>query len=66
MASASAMASSQRSKVWPGDGGGGVEGERFEGLLKEAGEEYGFKQKGAITIPCSVDHVRRVQGIIHH
>ncbi|KAF0903675.1 hypothetical protein E2562_029052 [Oryza meyeriana var. granulata] len=58
--------------------GGGAEGERFVvpvgylkhplfvGLLKEAEEEYGFEQKGAITIPCGVDHFRRVQGIIHH
>ncbi|KAG8074625.1 hypothetical protein GUJ93_ZPchr0006g42453 [Zizania palustris] len=58
--------------------GGGAEGERFVvpvgylkhplfvGLLKEAEEEFGFEQKGAITIPCGVDHFRRVQGIIHH
>ncbi|EEE66355.1 hypothetical protein OsJ_22649 [Oryza sativa Japonica Group] len=38
----------------------------FVGLLKEAEEEFGFEQKGAITIPCGVDHFRRVQGIIHH
>uniref|UniRef100_A0A0D9WU43 Auxin-responsive protein SAUR32 n=1 Tax=Leersia perrieri TaxID=77586 RepID=A0A0D9WU43_9ORYZ len=61
-----------------GAGGGEEEGERFVvpvgwlkhplfvGLLKEAEEEYGFEQKGAITIPCGVDHFRRVQGIIHH
>mgnify|MGYP003702766987 CR=1 FL=1 len=61
-----------------GGGGGGAEGERFVvpvgylkhplfvGLLKEAEEEFGFEQKGAITIPCGVDHFRRVQGIIHH
>ncbi|XP_006656485.1 auxin-responsive protein SAUR32-like [Oryza brachyantha] len=61
-----------------GPGAGGAEGERFVvpvgylkhplfvGLLKEAEEEYGFEQKGAITIPCGVDHFRRVQGIIHH
>ncbi|KAL5225259.1 hypothetical protein ABZP36_011898 [Zizania latifolia] len=58
--------------------GGGAEGEKFVvpvgylkhplfvGLLKEAEEEYGFEQKGAITIPCGVDHFRRVQGIINH
>lgn len=58
--------------------GGGAEEERFVvpvgylkhplfvGLLKEAEEEYGFQQKGAITIPCGVDNFRRVQGIIHH
>ncbi|KAJ1261027.1 hypothetical protein BS78_10G276700 [Paspalum vaginatum] len=39
----------------------------FVALLKAAEEEYGFAQKGAITIPCGVDHFRRVlQGIIHH
>ncbi|KAF8687025.1 hypothetical protein HU200_043306 [Digitaria exilis] len=58
--------------------GGGEEEERFVvpvgylkhplfvALLKAAEEEYGFEQKGAITIPCGVDHFRRVQGIIHH
>jgi SAUR family protein len=56
--------------------GGGEEEERFVvpvgylkyplfvALLKAAAEEYGFAQKGAITIPCGVDHFRRVQGII--
>jgi SAUR family protein len=38
----------------------------FVALLQAAEEEYGFEQKGAITIPCGVDHFRRVQGIIHH
>lgn len=38
----------------------------FVGLLKEAEEEYGFQQQGAITIPCGVDNFRRVQGIIDH
>ncbi|XP_062229822.1 auxin-responsive protein SAUR32-like [Phragmites australis] len=65
--------------VGPGGGGGeGKEEERFVvpvgylkhplfvTLLKAAEEEYGFEQKGAITIPCGVDHFRRVQGIIHH
>lgn len=59
-------------------GGGAQEEERFVvpvgylkhplfvGLLKEAEEEYGFQQQGAITIPCGVDHFRRVQGIIDH
>ncbi|WVZ78494.1 hypothetical protein U9M48_026197 [Paspalum notatum var. saurae] len=38
----------------------------FVALLKAAEEEYGFAQKGAITIPCGVDHFRRVlHGIIH-
>jgi SAUR family protein len=37
----------------------------FVALLKAAEEEYGFAQKGAITIPCGVDHFRRVQGIIN-
>lgn len=58
--------------------GGGEEEERFVvpvgylkhplfvALLKAAEEEYGFEQKGAITIPCGVDHFRRVQGIINH
>ncbi|KAJ3692745.1 hypothetical protein LUZ60_011840 [Juncus effusus] len=36
----------------------------FLGLLKEAEEEYGFKQEGIITIPCRVDHFRHVQNII--
>ncbi|KAJ3690691.1 hypothetical protein LUZ61_019855 [Rhynchospora tenuis] len=36
----------------------------FLGLLKEAEEEYGFNQKGAITIPCHVEHFCRVQDII--
>jgi SAUR family protein len=36
----------------------------FLSLLKEAEEEYGFEQKGAITIPCHVEHFRQVQGII--
>ena len=38
----------------------------FVGLLKEAEEEYGFQQQGAITIPCGIDNFRRVQGIIDH
>lgn len=38
----------------------------FVALLQAAEEEYGFEQKCAITIPCGVDHFRRVQGIIHH
>lgn len=36
----------------------------FLQLLKEAEEEYGFDQKGPITIPCHVEHFRRVQGLI--
>uniref|UniRef100_A0ACD5UI63 Uncharacterized protein n=1 Tax=Avena sativa TaxID=4498 RepID=A0ACD5UI63_AVESA len=38
----------------------------FVGLLKEAEEEYGFRQQGAITIPCGVETFRRVQGLIDH
>ncbi|XP_072994635.1 auxin-responsive protein SAUR32 [Typha latifolia] len=36
----------------------------FLNLLKEAEEEYGFDHKGAITIPCHVEHFRHIQGII--
>ena len=36
----------------------------FMQLLKEAEEEYGFEQKGAITIPCHVEEFRYVQGMI--
>ncbi|KAK7353412.1 hypothetical protein VNO80_18859 [Phaseolus coccineus] len=36
----------------------------FMKLLKEAEDEYGFQQKGPITIPCHVEHFRTVQGII--
>ncbi|KAH7861743.1 hypothetical protein Vadar_030244 [Vaccinium darrowii] len=41
----------------------------FMHLLKEAEEEYGFDQKGTITIPCHVEQFRCVQGLIdqdHH
>ncbi|XAR62930.1 hypothetical protein NMG60_11022677 [Bertholletia excelsa] len=42
----------------------------FVELLKEAEEEYGFDQKGAISIPCPVGEFRCVQGLIdrenHH
>ncbi|KAF7153288.1 hypothetical protein RHSIM_Rhsim01G0178100 [Rhododendron simsii] len=41
----------------------------FMHLLKEAEEEYGFDQKGTITIPCRVEEFRYVQGLIdkeHH
>ncbi|PIN22527.1 hypothetical protein CDL12_04762 [Handroanthus impetiginosus] len=37
----------------------------FLQLLKEAEEEYGFDQRGTITIPCHVDDFRFVQRIIH-
>ncbi|KAF7843914.1 auxin-responsive protein SAUR32 [Senna tora] len=30
----------------------------FAQLLKEAEEEYGFAQEGAIVIPCQLDHFR--------
>ncbi|KAL9686626.1 hypothetical protein QQ045_031019 [Rhodiola kirilowii] len=36
----------------------------FKQLLKEAEEEYGFDQKGAITIPCHVLEFRYVRGLI--
>ena len=36
----------------------------FMELLKEAEEEYGFEQKGPITIPCHVEEFRYVQGMI--
>ncbi|KAF9687963.1 hypothetical protein SADUNF_Sadunf02G0147900 [Salix dunnii] len=36
----------------------------FIQLLKEAEEEYGFDQKGTITIPCHVEEFRYVQGMI--
>lgn len=36
----------------------------FMQLLKEAEEEYGFDQKGPITIPCHVEQFRTVQGLI--
>jgi SAUR family protein len=36
----------------------------FLSLLKEAEEEYGFKQSGPITIPCRVDEFKHVQEII--
>ncbi|GLT41532.1 hypothetical protein SLA2020_155890 [Shorea laevis] len=41
----------------------------FSQLLKEAEEEYGFDQKGPITIPCHVEEFRTLQGLIdkeHH
>ncbi|CAA3022052.1 auxin-responsive protein SAUR32-like [Olea europaea var. sylvestris] len=42
----------------------------FIQLLKEAEEEYGFDQKGTITIPCHVEEFRNIQGMIdrenHH
>nr|UXW62863.1 hypothetical protein [Pinus koraiensis] len=41
----------------------------FQKLLKEAEEEYGFEQKGAITIPCQVSDFQKVQELIeqqHH
>lgn len=36
----------------------------FEKLLKEAEEEYGFEQKGTITIPCQVSVFQYVQDLI--
>nr|XP_012571903.1 auxin-responsive protein SAUR32 [Cicer arietinum] len=36
----------------------------FMELLKEAEEEYGFDQKGPITIPCHVEEFRTVQYMI--
>ncbi|RDX79430.1 Auxin-responsive protein SAUR32, partial [Mucuna pruriens] len=37
----------------------------FIRLLKEAEEEYGFAQKGTITIPCQVADFKNVQHFIH-
>ncbi|URD99274.1 Auxin responsive protein [Musa troglodytarum] len=36
----------------------------FAKLLEDAEKEYGFDQKGAIVIPCGVDHFRHVQDLI--
>ncbi|XP_010523830.1 PREDICTED: auxin-responsive protein SAUR32-like [Tarenaya hassleriana] len=36
----------------------------FMQLLKGAEEEYGFEQKGTITIPCHVEEFRHVQSKI--
>ncbi|XP_057532444.1 auxin-responsive protein SAUR32-like [Amaranthus tricolor] len=36
----------------------------FMRLLKEAEDEYGFDQKGTITIPCHVEEFRYVQALI--
>ncbi|WOK98998.1 auxin-responsive protein SAUR32-like [Canna indica] len=36
----------------------------FAELLEEAAEEYGFSQRGAIAIPCGVQHFRHVQDVI--
>ncbi|KAE9615345.1 hypothetical protein Lal_00048362 [Lupinus albus] len=36
----------------------------FMQLLKVTEEEYGFDQKGTITIPCHVEEFRNVQGLI--
>ncbi|KAJ4954800.1 hypothetical protein NE237_011583 [Protea cynaroides] len=36
----------------------------FIQLLKEAEDEYGFEQKGTITIPCHVEEFQHVQGLI--
>ncbi|KAK4741766.1 hypothetical protein SAY87_025354 [Trapa incisa] len=37
---------------------------RFLQLLKEAEEEYGFEQKGPITIPCHVEEFRSIRDLI--
>ncbi|XP_028790707.1 auxin-responsive protein SAUR32-like [Neltuma alba] len=37
----------------------------FIHLLQEAEQEYGFHQKGLLTIPCPVDDFRTVQDLIH-
>lgn len=37
----------------------------FGQLLKKAEDEYGFSQKGAIIIPCPLNHFKYVQGLIH-
>lgn len=36
----------------------------FEKFLKEAEAEYGFEQKGTITIPCQISDFQYVQGLI--
>ncbi|XP_051137894.1 auxin-responsive protein SAUR32-like [Andrographis paniculata] len=36
----------------------------FTQLLKEAEEEYGFDQKGAINIPCHLEDFIHVRGLI--
>ena len=36
----------------------------FMQLLKEAEKEFGFAQKGTITIPCNIQEFRTVQGMI--
>ncbi|KAE8724063.1 Auxin-responsive protein SAUR32 [Hibiscus syriacus] len=36
----------------------------FLHLLKEAEDEYGFDQKGTITIPCHVEQFRNVRCLI--
>ncbi|XP_020112587.1 auxin-responsive protein SAUR32-like, partial [Ananas comosus] len=37
----------------------------FAGLLREAEEEFGFQHDGALTLPCRLDHFRRVHAAIH-
>ncbi|OWM79668.1 auxin-responsive protein SAUR32-like [Punica granatum] len=37
----------------------------FVQLLKEAEEEFGFDQKGPITIPCHVEEFRSIQDSIN-
>ncbi|KAI3974976.1 hypothetical protein MKX01_005087 [Papaver californicum] len=37
---------------------------KFRVLLKEAEEEYGFRHKGNITLPCNVDEFLNVQSLI--
>lgn len=37
----------------------------FQELLKKAEEEYGFEQKGTITIPCHVSDFQSVQDLIN-
>ncbi|KAK9665173.1 hypothetical protein RND81_14G095400 [Saponaria officinalis] len=38
----------------------------FIKLLNDAQEEYGFKHKGPIIIPCHVEDFLRVQSLIDH
>ncbi|WCJ22483.1 SAUR-like auxin-responsive protein family [Euphorbia peplus] len=38
----------------------------FIQLLKEAEEEYGFDQKGTITIPCHVEEFRTGRDVSFH
>lgn len=36
----------------------------FMAMLEEAEKEFGFEQRGAIVIPCPVDHFNQMEAII--